>query len=110
MGFGGSGFCWGFMGFLKGVEFRKGVLQALLRSSVGGCTGYYTIFVQPFPGPLRLYQVSCSLRRLHCSTGLQACYIFLPTLRLLRGSWAVWGRVAALGARVRDLTTRVQEP
>ena len=31
-------------------------------------------------------------------------------LRLLRGSWAFWGRVSALGARVRDLTTRVQEP
>ena len=31
-------------------------------------------------------------------------------LRLLRGSWAFWGRVWALGARVRDLTTRVQEP
>ena len=32
------------------------------------------------------------------------------TLRLLRGSWAFWGRVAALGARVWDLTTRGQEP
>ena len=32
------------------------------------------------------------------------------TLRLLRGSWALLGRVSALGARVRDLTTRVQEP
>ena len=31
------------------------------------------------------------------------------TLRLLRGSWAFWGRVSALGARVWDLTTRVQE-
>ena len=31
------------------------------------------------------------------------------TLRLLRASWALWGRVSALGGRVWDLTTRVQE-
>ena len=31
------------------------------------------------------------------------------TLRLLRGSWAFWGRVWAFGAEVWDLTTRVQE-
>ena len=34
--------------------------------------------------------------------------VFL-TLRILRGSWDLWGRVSALGARVWDLTTRVQE-
>ena len=32
------------------------------------------------------------------------------TLRLLRESWVFRGRVSALGARVPDLTTRVQEP
>ena len=32
------------------------------------------------------------------------------TQRLLTGSWAFWGRVSGLGARVGDLTTRVQEP
>ena len=32
------------------------------------------------------------------------------TLRLPKGSWALLGRVSALGVRVRDLTTRVQEP
>ena len=32
------------------------------------------------------------------------------TLRLQTGSWAFWGRVSASGARVWDLTTRVQEP
>ena len=31
------------------------------------------------------------------------------TLRLVRGSWAFWGRVSVLGAKVWDLTTRVQE-
>ena len=31
------------------------------------------------------------------------------TLRLVRGSWAFWGRVSALGPRVWDLTRRVQE-
>ena len=30
------------------------------------------------------------------------------TLRLLAGSWACWRRVSALGARVWDLTRRVQ--
>ena len=34
----------------------------------------------------------------------------LGYFRLLIGSWAFWGSVSALGARVRDLTTRVQEP
>ena len=34
----------------------------------------------------------------------------VSTLRLLGGSWALLGRVSALGVRVRDLTTRVQEP
>ena len=33
-----------------------------------------------------------------------------PYLNALKGSWAFWGRVSALGAKVRDLTTRVQEP
>ena len=28
-------------------------------------------------------------------------------VRLLRGSWDLWGRVWALGAKVWDLTTRV---
>ena len=32
-----------------------------------------------------------------------------PNLRLLRGSWALWARVWALGAKVRDLTRRLQE-
>ena len=34
---------------------------------------------------------------------------FRITLRLLRGSWAFWGRVWAFGAKVWDLTTRVHE-
>ena len=33
----------------------------------------------------------------------------LTTVRLLRGSWDLWGRVSALGAGVWDLTTRVPE-
>ena len=31
-------------------------------------------------------------------------------LRLQTGSWAFWGKFPALGARVWNLTTRVQEP
>ena len=34
----------------------------------------------------------------------------LYSLSLRKGSWAFWGRVRALGAKVWDLTTRVQEP
>ena len=32
------------------------------------------------------------------------------SLRLPQGSWPFWGRVRALGAKVWDPTTRVQEP
>ena len=35
---------------------------------------------------------------------------FQVTLRLRKGSWAFWARVRALGAKVWDLTTKVQEP
>ena len=44
------------------------------------------------------------------SINLSVCLSELVTLRLLLGSWALWGRVSALGTRVRDLTTRVLEP
>ena len=40
---------------------------------------------------------------------LQVLRLIGSTLSLLRGSWAFWWRVSALGARVWDLTTRVQE-
>ena len=43
-----------------------------------------------------------------CDT--QRLHDFVTTLRLLRGSWAFWGRVWALGAKVWDFTARVQEP
>ena len=43
------------------------------------------------------------------NTGPVALGFLGVTLRLLRASWALWGRVSALGGRVWDLTTRVQE-
>ena len=49
--------------------------------------------------------ISIKIRhQVHVSETLNA------TLRLLRGPWDLLGRVSALGVRVRDLTTRVQEP
>ena len=44
------------------------------------------------------------------NAGFISSTVLIITLRLRKGSWTFWGRVWALGAKVWDLSTRVQEP
>ena len=71
--------------------------------------GWWSKIRVPFLGTLHI-RCRTILRTQKGTIILTTTHIAVFTLRRQKESWAFWGRGAALGAKVWDFTTRVQEP